>query len=108
MFKAEDIGDGTISVSHSNDKYILVSRSQARRMGLGVGGWEMVPAGPEERGCWLMRTKGGGNVLVTMRAPDCGRDTGLVRSFCWDIFARTTGLDLEPGKFGKYKLVAYA
>lgn len=105
MFSAENIGDGSISVTHSQTKYILVSPAQARRMGLGGGRWELVRCSGDERGCWLKRTKNGKNVLVTLRRPDAGGRVGLVRSFCWDIFAQTTGLELAPGAFDKFKLV---
>lgn len=103
MFRAENIGDGSISVTHSGSKYLLVSAAQARRMGLGGGRWELEPVAEEERGCWLQRTKNGSRVLVTLRRPD-GLRPVLVRDFCWDIFSKTTGLILEPGAFGKFRL----
>lgn len=103
MFKAADIGDGHVSVDHAAGNSILVSPSQARRMGLRTGLWELLPAAENERGCWLLRTKSGRDVIVSKRKPgELGY--GLIRSFCWSIFSKTTGLELEPGQFAKYKL----
>lgn len=103
MFRAADIGDGHVSIEHSGNNSILVSPAQARRMGLRTGSWELELAGDDEAGCWLQRSRGGANVLV-FRRREGESGYGLIRSFCWDIFSKTTGLELEPGQIGKYKL----
>ena len=107
MFKADNIGDGSISVTHSGTKFILVSAAQARRMGLGGGRWEVVPASEDDkRACWLKRTSNGERVLICRRRPEENAySSRLVRSFCWDIFSKTTGVKLAPGEVGRFRLM---
>lgn len=97
---AKLVADG-IEVRRSDGGGFILPAYKALELGLRAGRWTVVRAADSETGIWIMRSEGGERVSLWSGPPDTG---DLIKAMCWDLFSSTTGVELQPGGMGRYRL----
>lgn len=97
---ARHVHDG-IEVTRSDGAGFTLQGFKARELGLSAGSWEVIKAGPGESCIHIRRSEVGERVGLWLGEPDTGE---LIKALCWDLFSSTTGVQLQPGETGKFRL----
>lgn len=114
-FTLSEVAGVGLTVLYDGKEVIVVPTTEAKKMKLLSGEWmakekrEEMPGNTiSKNGLWVLRTAKYGSIYAARpwrEADGTWSRTGLIRSFCWGLFSRVTGIRLSLNECRMYELV---